>query len=303
MNESTLRLGLFTPSVLLQVAKESGELRRAGLVVEESLVTSSPEQFLSLDAGDLDVVFTSPDNVLAYSFLTNNPLGKHLSLEITCALDRGLGLSLNVSPGVLNASQLRHQVVGVDVANSGFAFVLYALLDREGLSPGDYHVEALGSTPRRVRALVEGGCAATILNAGNELRAQSEGCRVLSYVSELGPYLGTVVAALTSDDEKVNAARTRFSEALRRTIRAIVRGERGNDVTRSATSLLGLTTDQARAYYDRLLDPEHGLVPDGLVERASVATLVDLRRRFLPTPELDTIEGSLDALVVAGALK
>ncbi|HXA62482.1 MAG TPA: hypothetical protein VNW94_25305, partial [Streptosporangiaceae bacterium] len=61
-----VRLGVFSPSVVLGVARACGALAEAGLHVEEIPVTSSSQQFALLFAGGLDAVFTSPDNVLAY---------------------------------------------------------------------------------------------------------------------------------------------------------------------------------------------------------------------------------------------
>jgi ABC-type nitrate/sulfonate/bicarbonate transport system substrate-binding protein len=89
-----VRLGVFSPSVLLGVAAADGTLDRAGLRVEEIPVASSSHQFTLLLAGELDAVLTSPDNVLAYRGSSANPLGRAVDVRILAAVDRGLGLSL-----------------------------------------------------------------------------------------------------------------------------------------------------------------------------------------------------------------
>ena len=299
---STLRVGTFTRSLLLALARSDGALARAGLEVEERSVTSSPGQFASLEAGEFDVVVTSPDNVLAYRFLANNPLGRNLPVEIICALDRGLGLTLALAPTTTSVEDVRGRAFGVDVAQSGFAFVGYALLERAGLVPGDYDVVALGSTPRRAQALAAGQCAATILNAGNDQRALGAGCTLVASVDALGPYLGGVLAALQTDDAEARLARERFADALVETARSVLDGRRESDVVDAAMAVLDLTESEARAHYRTLIDPTNGLIADGRVDRASVATLVDLRRRFLPAPELDAILDSLGEVVLARAM-
>ena len=299
---STLRVGTFTRSLLLALARSDGALARVGLEVDEVSVTSSPGQFASLEAGEFDVVVTSPDNVLAYRFLANNPLGRNLPVEIICALDRGLGLTLALAPTTTSVEDVRGRVFGVDVAQSGFAFVGYALLERAGLVPGDYDVVALGSTPRRAQALAAGQCAATILNAGNDQRALGAGCTLVASVDALGPYLGGVLAALKTDDAEARLARERFADALVETARSVLDGRRESDVVDAAMAVLDLTESEARAHYRTLIDPTNGLIADGRVDRASVATLVDLRRRFLPAPELDAILDSLGEVVLARAL-
>ena len=59
----------------------------------------------------------------------------------------------------------------------------------------DYELVTLGSTPRRLEALLAGDCDATMLNAGNELVAERAGCSGSPSVADVvAPYLGTVVA-------------------------------------------------------------------------------------------------------------
>ena len=298
-----LNVGTFTPSLLIDLARSSGALDRVGLDVNESQVPSSPAQFTSLEAGELDVVFTSPDNVVAYHFLTANPLQRAIPLQIIHAIDRGLGLSLCTAPHVSNVADLYGQVLAVDVPQSGFAFVAYALLERAGLFPGDYIIESLGSTPKRTDALIAGSCAATILNAGNELRAAGAGCSILSPVSNLGPYLGTVLATLADRDEAANELNRRFVDALLETIHEVVAGDRETDAIESAMRRLNLTEEEANEHYACLRSPTTGFVESGRVDRASIETLITLRHTYAPTPELDSILGALDSVLLERALE
>lgn len=302
MRDAHLHVGTFTRSVLIHLALGDGSLRRAGIDVRETSVTSSPAQFRSLELGEFDLVFTSPDNVLAYRFLSQNPLGRTLPVTMLSAIDRGLGLCLCLGPSITSVDEVRGHVVGVDVPQSGFAFVAYELLERAGLAPGDYRVEALGSTPRRASALIAGDCAATVLNAGNELRAQGAGCTVVSAASDIGPYLGTVIAALETDDPDDDGPRRRFTQVMLETAREVVEGRRETEVVEAAMELLGLSEAEARAHHACLTSPTNGLTPDGMVDRAAIATLVGLRRKFAPTPELDAVMDSLSRVVDRRAL-
>lgn len=301
MRELPFKVGTFTRSILIHVARERGYLERAGIDVHESLVTSSPSQFQSLESGDFDVVFTSPDNVLAYQFLAKNPLGRRVPLQILSAVDGGLGLSLNIGPRLSDVGEVRGHTVGVDVPQSGFAFVAYELLARSGLEPGTYELKALGSTPTRATALVEDRCAATVLNAGNELRARGFGCRTVSEVGELGPYLGTVIAATPSDDVSTNALRGRFCEVMLQTSTEILAGTRMTDVVNAAMQLLDLDETQALEHYRCLSASASGLVANGIVDVDAIATLIDLRRTHMPAPELDGILDSLNDILVGPA--
>jgi hypothetical protein len=275
----SLAVGSFTPSVLLDLAERSGRLRDAGLTVTELPVTSSPAQFGSLVDGDLDVALTSPDNVLAYRFDDTNPLGRLLDARIVAGIDRGMGLGLYARPG-LTATDLEGADVGVDVPSSGFALALYALADGLGVDRSRYRLATLGSTPRRLEALLAGECTATMLNAGNELLAERAGCVRLAAARDLlSPYLGTVVAVV--GDQHLAAA-TRLSAALVDTAAEIVGGGLTTEAAASAADRLGLDDDLAGQYVDRLRDPLAGLVPDGAVDPDALATLVRLRTTYLP---------------------
>jgi ABC-type nitrate/sulfonate/bicarbonate transport system substrate-binding protein len=303
MRDAQLEVGTFTRSLLIQLARDFGRFHAVGIEVRESSVPSSPAQFRSLEAGSFDLALTSPDNVLAYRFLSNNPLGRNLPVEIVSSVDRGLGLSLCLTPSIPSIDAVRGKVVGVDVPQSGFAFVAYALLAQAGLQSGDYTVESLGSTPRRASVLIEGGCCATVLNAGNELHARGAGCAIVSSVADIGPYVGTVVAAMATTDPSASDIRTRFADVILETAQEILAGDRQSEVIDAAMSLLGLTEAEAEAHYACLLAPASGLVSDGVLDRASISTLLELRRAYLPTPELESIPDSLSTMVRSKALE
>jgi ABC-type nitrate/sulfonate/bicarbonate transport system substrate-binding protein len=276
----TLTVGAFSPSVLLRVARRTGRLDEQGLAVEEVAVASSPAQFRSLLDGELDAVLTSPDNVVAYRYCPGNPLGVVADVRIVSAVDRGLGLALYGRPGQTSPERLRGATIGVDVATSGFAFALYALAESVGLGRDDYEVEALGSTPNRLAALLAGRCEATMLNAGNELRAEQAGCAALARVVDVSaPYLGTVLGVV--GDKNIDAA-WRLAAALRTTAEMICSAAL-DDVTADVTAAaLDLPPELAGRYVEGLKDPHEGLIPDGRVDLASLTTVVDLRRRYLP---------------------
>jgi ABC-type nitrate/sulfonate/bicarbonate transport system substrate-binding protein len=272
-------VGSFTPSVVLDLAGSTGELAAAGLDVTEEAVASSVSQFGSLVSGELDVALTSPDNVLAYRFSSRNPLGKLLDTRIVGAIDRGMGLGLYGRPGTA-PSDLHGATVGVDVASSGFALALYALAHLLGVDRDEYELVVLGSTPKRLEALLAGQCDATMLNAGNELVAESAGCVRLAGVSDrIAPYLGTVVAVVGL--EKLDPAR-RLTQAMSATCERIASGALDAEAAEAAQRRLGLEADVAQRYVERLQDPDDGLVSDGVVDPASLATLVRLRTRWLP---------------------
>jgi ABC-type nitrate/sulfonate/bicarbonate transport system substrate-binding protein len=276
---TSLRVGVFSPSVLLRLAARTGALDRHGLLVTESPVDSSPAQFRALLAGEIDAALTSPDNVVAYRLVPENPLGATADVRIVLGVDRGLGLALYGRRGLTSAADLRGGVVGVDVRTSGFAFAAYEILGRRGLAIGrDYRVREMGSTPRRLEALLASDCDATMLNAGNDLRADDAGLPRLGRVVDVSsPYLGTVLAVAGGPTVAVRA----LAAALREAGAQLRAGNTTEAALREAEAI-GLTPELAHRYVERLLDPDEGLVVDLPSHLAGLTPVIALRRRHSP---------------------
>jgi hypothetical protein len=255
--------------VLVEVATATGTLPDAGLTVTEVPATSSPAQFTDLLDGQLDAVLTNPDNVVAYRCLPDNPLNRMADVRILAAVDGGLGLSLF-------RGEAETGLLSVDVPTSGFAYVAYELLDRLGVR--DYPVEAMGSTPRRAEALLAGRCTFTVLNAGNDLRAEAAGAQRLTSVTTLGPYVGTALAAVTIDEDVLG----KLIGALLKTSAELVAGEHRELALAAAQRRLNLDEDASARYRATLRDPAEGLIPSGVMPSESLVTAIELRNRHSP---------------------
>jgi ABC-type nitrate/sulfonate/bicarbonate transport system substrate-binding protein len=273
-----LRLGYFSVSVVSRLARATDAYSGRGLDVVEHAVSSSSDQFRRLLEGELDLLLTSPDNVLTYRVNPGNPLGTLADVRIIRAVDRGLGLSLLAGPDAEGVESLRGARIGVDVPNSGFAYALFAILARHGLSGADYELVTLGSTPRRAAALRAGECDATLLNAGHDVLAELDGAVRLARVStSLGPYIGTVLAARADWLEQNNALVADFVDAWKSAVDATLDPASRPLVEAEIGGGLDAEPDAVSAIYDTLLDPAEGLVPDGELDSADWARIVDLR--------------------------
>jgi ABC-type nitrate/sulfonate/bicarbonate transport system substrate-binding protein len=270
----TIQLGTFSPSVLLSVAAAIGLLDDADLDVREVPATTSAHQFADLFEDRLDAAFTNPDNVLAYRCVPDNPLGRTGDVRILGAVDRGLGLGLYAAPG-RTAPGGR---LGVDVSGSGFAFIAYELT-----RDADYEVISLGSTPKRVQALVDGVVDTTVLNAGNDLVAEAQGARRLASVTEIGPYAGTVLAATANGIARHRDALTALITVTATVARELAAGRHREVALTAIADRLGLTGTSAERHLAILVDPAQGLVPDARLTRAELDTVAYLRNRHSDT--------------------
>ena len=169
---TSLRLGLFSPSLPHLVAVREGYYAERGVTVQQRRIPSSAALLRALRDGDLDVALTSPDNIA--NFRLNKMGDGPVDARIIAAVDQAGSISLIGRPGVDAPGQIRLGTVAVDARNSGFAFLLYELLKSVDMAPDlDYRVLEAGGTPSRFEALLEGSFEAT--HPQRRLRRQGAG--------------------------------------------------------------------------------------------------------------------------------
>ncbi|MFC7640501.1 hypothetical protein ACFQX6_05360 [Streptosporangium lutulentum] len=145
-------------------------------------------------AGELDAAITSPDNVLAYRFVADNPLRSTADLRILAAVDRGLGLSLFTAPGVKDVDSLRG--VSSPSTSPPRASPSWPTSCSRG------RASRRGSTarsPRSDRPPARRGAGRGAVRGDRAQRGERPsrrgGCHRLSRARELGPYVATVLAS------------------------------------------------------------------------------------------------------------
>jgi ABC-type nitrate/sulfonate/bicarbonate transport system substrate-binding protein len=164
------------------------------LELELTVTSGSVVQVQRMMTGDVDMAFTSMDNVVAY----DSGQGE---AEVTGPFD--LVAILGVGPGSLNLvarsditsyEQLRGETLAVDAVGTGFSFVLRRMLENQGIRPGEYSFAAFGSTQRRFDAIAAGKAAGGLVGSPYErIGSESHGFNVLgSAVKALEHYQGSV---------------------------------------------------------------------------------------------------------------
>lgn len=279
---ATIRLGYFYRTLPLMAAERHGFYRRHGLDVQAERVRSSTQQFEYLRDGGYDVVQTSPDNVANYRYNERHALTGRIDVQGFLGMDYGLNLLLAARPGIGSANEVRS--VAVDAPDSGFAYVLYAILERAGLKRGEhYEVVPVGGVSQRFERLLAGDPRfdATLLSGGFETRAANSGYRMLGSVREVAdPYMGAWAAATEcglSDNEARAAA---FAAAYREaTAWCFDPGNR-----EACLAMLMETPDTSRSLAEHLyriqLEAGVGNVPDADIVAEGVRNVLALRARY-----------------------
>ena len=290
----TLKLNTFSTPSLLLAAQHGGFLEQEGLGVEVILAKGSRPQMEGLLAGNWELAHTNVDNVMKFR-------GQgHDELFVFMVADRGIAQKLVVHPDVKTWDDLRGRAVGVDAPDSGYAFVVYELLDRHGLPAGSYEVKPLGATGYRLDGLRSGEVVAGLLSHQYETSALDEGFTVMADTRDHFPELAGVTGATTRSWADAN------DEVLHGYTRAVLAAARWAQDDANAGALVELVA-RARSISEdeaaRLLDIERaartGGVPSLDEAEESLAAFARLRSKATGTHQ----QGYFDSSYMRAALQ
>ena len=186
-----LRLVTFSRPVALLAAEAKGYFVAQGLRVTHEVTASSVAQMRGLLGGRWDVAHTAADNVMAYVDREG------ADLFIFLVADLGLEHQFVVRPEIESYAALSGTLLGVDAPDSGYASVLCKMLALNGVERGTYGLAPVGSTPKRFRALLDGGISGCLLSPTYDAQAVERGCRLLDPASRYFPLYPGLTAAAT----------------------------------------------------------------------------------------------------------
>lgn len=263
------------------VAQEKGFFAANDVQVNITQTPNSVFQLTHLIDGQFDIAMTAVDNVIAYREGQGVTPGVGADLIAVMGGDRGF-LKLVAAPGIESVRALRGKTLSVDAKTTGYAFVLFELLQRGGLEQSDYSIEQAGGVMQRFQALMENRHSATLLISPFEVQAQAKGYNVLATASQaLGAYQGLVAGVRSSWAEK-NRAR------LEGYIRSYVSGVEWLYDPANKAEALDIFVKQmpkaaagmAETSYAILLDPETGMQRRAGLEPEGVQKVLELRARW-----------------------
>jgi ABC-type nitrate/sulfonate/bicarbonate transport system substrate-binding protein len=263
------------------VGQEQGYFARRGVDVKLTNTPNSVFQLTNLIEGKFDIAMTAVDNIIAYDEGQGEaPVATTPDIFAFMGGDNGL-LSLAVVPDVKSYADLKGRTVSVDAMTTGYAFVLFDLLRRNGLETGDYKVEKAGGVLARWEALKEKKHDGTMLLAPFDILAMAAGFNILQYAIDVyGHYQGLVGAARRSW-AKDNA------EKLEGFIRGYVEGlawlfDPGNKDAAIAVlrkNLPQMSPELATQSYGVLVNPR-GFAPKAEIDLDGVKSVLELRTRY-----------------------
>jgi len=209
---------------------------------------------------------------MLYATTDKNPLSTQIPITLLRPIDHGLGLTFFTRPEVNSVAIIQDSTLGVDVLKSGFAFLLFRLIDHVGADVEKVSFTEIGATPKRAQMILDGQVAGSILNAESAVLAQESGLHAWATSADLYPdYLGTVLAArsdaITPAVERLVAMWTETTKAL-----LAMSADEVSAVLSEASP--ALATPQ---YVDILQSPVFGLIEGDTVHLSDLETLREIR--------------------------
>ncbi len=270
------------PNLPVFAAQEQGFFKDAGINLDFSTTPSSIFQFEQFGTGGCDIVFTAFDNIVAYREGQGAAkLAEIPDFRVIMGATQ-IELSVIAQPEIKRAEDMKGKTLALDAVSTGFAFVLYTLLERQGLPIDAYQPVAVGATPERWQSVKAGTHAATMTIEPFTSIARAAGFTVLAQSTEVFPaYQGGIIAA-----------RLDWAEAHRDLVEAFIKAylkglswsldPKNRDA--AAALLLAKMPDikpgVVGAVMESLLSPRSGLTPGGEILPEGMRTVLELRSRF-----------------------
>ena len=306
MSPASVQLICFpgAPNLPIFVAQEKGYFERERLELNMTTTPSSSFQAENLAKGTFQIAGTAFDNIVAYregqgpvAFAENPDFFAFMGAT-------QIELAFITAPEVRSFADLKGRTIALDALSTGFAFVLYEMLLRGGLTEKDYAFATVGATPQRWQSVKSGLHAGTLTIEPFTSIAQAQGFNVLDKSTRLFPsYQGGAFAA--------SRAWARANpETLASFVKAYVRGldwTLDPDNRKAATDILlgrmpEINPDVAISVMESLLSPRSGLTPKGAILADGVKTVLELRSRYGKGPALTDPARYVDLTYYASAL-
>ena len=270
------------PNLPIFVGLKFGLFEAVGLDIQLETTPSSIYQIENLVKGNFHVAGTAFDNVVAYRE-GQGPIAFDEPPNFVAFMGATrIELSFVVSPDIGTYEDLKGCSIALDALATGFAFVLYDMMERAGLSIDDCNLVPVGATPKRWESVRSGEHVGTLTIEPFTSIAIANGFRVLqSSLNTMPNYQGGIFAAnrawAANNAEKIDSFIKGYLTSLEWTLDP-------NNYEKAKEILLenmhAIKPGVADAVMQKLLNPATGLTPVGEMDIAGIDAVLGLRSRY-----------------------
>jgi ABC-type nitrate/sulfonate/bicarbonate transport system substrate-binding protein len=259
----------------LFAAQARGFLAKRGLAVDIKYATSAAELPIGLADGRWQIIHSTSDN--AVGMVDVNKLDVALVIGGDNAYNH-----IITQTDIRSLADLRGKTIVLDTANSGYAYLFYAILKKSGLNRGDYTVKTAGATPRRLEALQnDRENKAAVLNLPFFIQAVKSGLRDMgATVDMMGPYQGPAGYTLRSWARDNSDTLVRYLQAYIEGVRWVLDPANKDEATKLLAEQLDVSPDIAMAVYAVVTDKTEGFAKDGQFDVEGFKNVLKLRAEY-----------------------
>jgi len=277
------------PNLPIFVGLKLGLFEAVDLEVQLEITPSSIYQIESLVEGKFHIAGTAFDNVVAYCE-GQGPIAFDEPPDLFAFMGATrIELSFVVSPDIKTYDDLRGRSIALDALATGFAFVLYDMMEKAGLSINDCELIPVGATPKRWESVRSGEHVGTLTIEPFTSIAVANGFRVLqTSLNTMPSYQGGVFAVnrawAANNTEKIASFIQGYLAALEWTLDS-ANYEDAKEIL--LANMPAIKPGVVDAVMQKLLNPATGLTPAGEMDIAGIDTVLGLRSRYaIPSKQL-----------------
>lgn len=262
------------------VANDRGLFAAEGLIVRLDRTPGSVAQMRNLMAGKYQLATTAADNIVAYTEGQGDVNIAGFDVVAVAGVHSGLN-SVVTRPEIRNYADIRGKAVAVDALGTGYAFLLFRILDKNGLKYGkDYTAISVGGLPERLDAMRSNKAVAGLLSAPNDVQAKNMGYNILGdAAAELDGYQGSSYAVRRAWAKDHEAEVVAWVRALIAAHEWIFESRAGSlEVLKK--NIKGLSDADAQTIYASLTTGAGGLNRKAEINMAGMRTVLLLRGEF-----------------------
>jgi ABC-type nitrate/sulfonate/bicarbonate transport system substrate-binding protein len=266
----------------LFVAQEQGFFQKRGLSVELINAPNSDELPKGLVDGRWQIIHSTSDNAVKIVDVDR------LDVALIIGGDNAHN-HIIAQKDIKSLADLKGKTIVLDGADTGYAYAVYAILEKYGLKKGDYNLNLVGATPKRLEALLnDPNNKAGMINPPFSIQAVRAGLVDLgATVSFIGPYQGPAGYTLRSwarehSDTLVDYLQS-YIEAVRWTLDKANKAK----ATEILARRLSLSPDVAEDVYAIITGDAEGFARDGKFDIEGFKNVLALRAAYEGKPARD----------------
>jgi ABC-type nitrate/sulfonate/bicarbonate transport system substrate-binding protein len=269
------------PNLPIFVAQKKGWFEKNGVAINMSTTPNSAFQAENLASGKFQIAGTAFDNVVAYQEGQGAVPLKDTDFFAFMGATQ-VELAFITQADVKTYEDLKGKTLALDALSTGFAFALYEMLARNGLTKSDYAMATVGATPARWEAVKAGTHVGTLTIEPFTSIARNQGFNILDTSTNIFPaYQGGSFAAsrkwAAENPDAVKGFIRGYLEGLEWTLDPANRQE-ATDIL--LANMPEIKPQVAGAVMNSLLSPRSGLTPGAAILMDGVKTVLELRSKY-----------------------